>query len=129
MMTVRNISAGGSIHQQIWVVKGLQVRLPEVDQDNISLFPRDKAADILFQAKNPGPAKSSHLQDSCRGQRCRVKVFNLVELGANIHLIKQVQPVVAGTAIRSQSYRYSGSKHFFKRRDAGAEFHVALRTG
>jgi hypothetical protein len=45
-----DIGATGSVYQQVWMVKGLQVRLQKVQQNYISFFPLGQAADIVSES-------------------------------------------------------------------------------
>ena len=110
------------------MIDGGEMRLIDVDDDQVRLFSGLDGADVIGQAQRCGPAHGGHAHHRGRVHDRGIEPLHLVQLGQGIHLPPQVQVVVAGAPVGADADGDAGLEEIGNRRHARPQFHVAFRA-
>ena len=100
------------------IVQWDQVGSPGIDNDNIGLLARLQRTNDVAYPQHPGTINGRHPHHSPRVHHRGIKGMHLVEFGHGVHLLKQVQIVIAGTTVSPDPYRDAMLKEFRNRSHA-----------
>lgn len=98
----------------------------QVDQGQVSIGP---GTDSAVQSKCPASIICGELPDLLRREGGRGMIGILLHNGCCFHLLEQAEVVVAGCAVRPQTYIHSGLHQSVQRCDARGQLQIAHSAG
>ena len=101
-----------------------EVRLRCVDEDDVGLLADLERADLRLEPKSLRAVDRRHAQRLPRRQRLGIAAQPLLQQRRKMHLLEQVQIVVAGSAVRAEAHVDAVREQLLDRRDAVRELQV-----
>jgi len=104
------------------------MRLVHIQDNDVRLFAHLHGADQPIHSENAGAFDRRHFQDGFSAHDRGIEESRFVDFCRKIHFLKQVEVVVAGGPVRSQTDRDALLQHQRNRRDARGQLHGAGRV-
>ena len=106
---IAHIRTFSGIHDmRLWMVYRHQVRGMDINNDQIGLLTDFKGANPAIKTNGSGPGDRRHLNDGFCIHGGWIKFFSLMKFGNHVHFMKQIQIVVAGTSVCTETHDYAG---------------------
>src|SRR5207244_4806459 len=87
-------------HQRHWIAhRRMEVRLAQVEDDQVGALAGGDRSDFGLEAERAGASERGELEDPTGGERVGAEPW-LLDQGGEAHLGEDIEPVVAGRAVR-----------------------------